>query len=224
MDVVIKTAPQIVTRTPCPFINTALKRMIIAGKIRPEAKKISVIELVDFSAKNFNIDRALMETLANGRADANSDIVISDLLDPTQFPAHRGSLARVDATTPEEFAQVDDKRLDVLLTNKQFSTALKINGETHNYLSYEQLKEYQTNYCWAQSDMSCKDRIPAKAEAHLLWAFFGAYRVKSSDGTDMIPLDLVDDFLRNSTLPEDFKPNTVDPASRCSVIWAVLTE
>lgn len=224
MDIAIKTAPRIVTRTPCPFINNVIKRMIALGSLQPNAKKVSVIELVKFSVVNFNIDKALIKTLANGRADDNGDIVISDLLDPHEFPAHRGSFARVDANTPQEFAEVDEKRLDVLVNNKKFSTALKINGETESYISYEQLKDYQTNYCWSQSDMSCKDRIPAKAEAHLLWALFGAYRVKDSDGTELIPLNLVDDFLRNSNLPEDFKPNTVDPATRCSVGWAVLTE
>jgi len=189
------------------------------------ANFLHVKELVDFSATHFGIDRSLMEKLALGRADENGFINISDLLDPAKFPAHRGSLARIDATTAGEFSQVDVSRLDVLTRNSNYSIVLEFDGQADMYISYKQLKKYQTEFCWAQSEMNClKDCIPAKAEVHLLWALFGAYRVQDSHGTDLIPIKLVDNFLRNSRLPENFKPNITDPATLASVAWAILTE
>jgi hypothetical protein len=213
------------TRTPCPYFNMLVNHMIKTGKIAVDTQKLAAQELVNYSYSWFGIDKSLMERLANGRADSNGDVDIAGLLNPFQFPAHKGSLARVDAQTPDEFAEVDSKRLDILNNDQNYSTTLTVHGNSNKYISYKQLKKYQVEYCWARSDMSnWKDWVPAKAEVHLLWALFGAYKIKDSSGIEYIPFELVYNFLRDAVLPENFHANTDNPATLCSVTCAILTE
>jgi hypothetical protein len=206
----------ITTRTPCPFFNIMIKRMEKANLIAPDSKKLQVTALVAF-AKDFGIDSDLLLTLANNRADEKGYIDIDELLDPNRFPAHKGSLARVDSVTSEEFARVDEERLDVLNGDPKS----KMDNEL---ISYEQFKAYQKNVCWAKSDMGFIDRKLATGEAHFIWRFFGAYKVEDSFGTQLIPRKLLYDALRNADIPENFEPNKENPATLWSTTCALFTE
>src|SRR4051794_28774418 len=74
------------TKTPCPFLNSLI------GKELSGRKSVTVDDLVTAAEKR-GIDEALMRTLAKARAEKGTNVVIiSKLLDPTLFPAHRGSL------------------------------------------------------------------------------------------------------------------------------------
>ena len=194
------TAPNVnTTRTPCPFLNSLLN----AGAISSD--EVEVESLVN-AAKQFGIDESLMRTLANARADKSS-LILKGLLDPARFPAHRGSLARGD----EDLSVVDSERLAKLRDYGQ-------DGK----ISFAQLVDYQ-QYCWSLSDMRLfKDKLPARAELLLLWDLFGAYRTQGQDDVEVIPVDLVHNFLYNNQLPKNLNANTETPTTRKGLIFNVI--
>jgi hypothetical protein len=190
--------------TPCPFINTLIR----GGEIGAEE---TTVEALVTAALKYGINKNLMEFLAKARTEHGSTkILMSKLLDPSIAPAHLGSLARKDG----DLSVVETDRLEQLKSDPQFNTDERI--------SHKQLQAYQ-EYCWHMSDMSFKDRAFSTAEVELLWGLFGGYRTENSDGKDTIPLNLVYDFLKDNSLPENFVINTEDPVTigrlAFSLIW-----
>jgi hypothetical protein len=194
--ITVVSSQDLTTKTPCPFLNVLIEKDF-KGR-----GTIGVEELVA-AAKKRGINEDLMRTLANGRAEKDKTVIVQKLLDPTLFPAHRGSLAREDSI----LGQVDFTRLSLL---KNYAT----NGR----LSLSQLKAYQ-GYCWSLSSMGIKDKIPGEAELKLLWDLLGAYR----DQSGTLDVNIVYNFLAYNTLPEPFKINTKDPSTIVGVILSLLT-
>jgi hypothetical protein len=201
-----------VTKTPCPLINVVLAHMNILKKLDADATRVSLNEICLFAKDHYNIDPGLMFLLGKARA-INGFIVFDDLLDPTKTPAHRGSLARRDPITAQGFASIDEERLNVLQSN--FTLLINEEGTFYRYLSYESLRKYQIDYCFTKN-MKSGEKIIAEIELEMLWRLFGGYKKTvhyQSQDVDVIPAELVDDFLRNSKLPENFK-QTMHPFTR----------
>jgi hypothetical protein len=202
----------VTTKTPCPLMNCLIRVMELSEDPDADADAVSVTKLTDL-AVSLGVDRNNFETLANKRA-IDGNLVWPDLLDPNKTPAHKGSLARKDSKTPEEFAQIDDDRLDELWNNKIYSSEFKRGEKTIKVVSLKQLHEYK-KYCWSLSDMGWLDKRISNAEVHLLWTFFAGHRVLDQNGDDALPLATLYHFLRNSSLPSNFIISD-DPATLCS--------
>mmetsp|Transcript_69123 Transcript_69123/g.80592 ORF Transcript_69123/g.80592 Transcript_69123/m.80592 type:complete len:214 (+) Transcript_69123:39-680(+) len=186
------------TKTPCPFLNTLIAKHF-EGR-----ETVSVDELVA-AAKLRGIDETLMRTLGNGRAEKDGSVIIKKLLDPTLFPAHRGSMARADF----KLGEVDLTRL----------AKLKEVYAKNGRVTFDQLKAYQA-YCWSLSDMGFKDKIPADGEIKLMWDLLGGYKDKSGS----VDVNIVYNFLAFNTLPEPFQLNTEDPSTRFKLILSLIAQ
>lgn len=193
------------TKTPCPFINVVIKDLIERHKIDENAEALSVDDFIDHAHDHYGVDENFGRSLANKRADNRGNLVFRDLLDPNKFPAHKGSLARMDPQSEESFSKIELKRLKVLKNDPRFYSICP-KSEPQKQISLTQLKAFQ-RYCWGLSDDMAffTDKLPGKGELHLMWRTLGGYITEQRDGTETLPLDLVYNFLRYNILPEHFQ-------------------